>query len=676
LSFLVAAALAVGLLVAIPVAAHLLRLGRTQEQEFAPARLVPVKPHAARRRSQLENRVILALRVLIIAALAALGATPLLRCSRLSLARQSGASVALALIVDDSLSMQTSTDSGQSRWNRALAGARELLGSARDGDAVAIVLAGRPARLALAASTDLAAAKETLAELEPSDRATDLHGAVQIARSAVKHLSHVDKRIILLSDLADARLPAGQPSVWAPLEPLRRPSANCGVFKAARRGQRVTATVACSAAAAARGRRLQLVGSGKQDRRQAAGDATDSSSRGRDGVLAEADLAARRGAQTVSARLDAPAGELDARLTGTDALGRDDVAPVGPESSDLAVAVVVDQPRAASTTGGATVLEQALVALQNGAAVRPLAAVPDDPRQLSGFAALILDDPPGLHAQARSVLLGWLERGGVAMALLGPRAHATQLGSTLEPFASGAVSWQPRPHTKGINPNSVSWLGDEAKSLVDLAPQGRALLDGAEVAGAGVLARWDDGRAWLLQRSVGQGVVLTVGLPASPELSELALRPGWLSLLDHVVTLAGERTGPVHSPAGVTWQFPAGQQVHLVGPKGPVPLERAASATEPDQPQAAYQVAVAPWAGRYVLKIGNRTQQRVVGFDEQEIVSQPALSDGSAAQGPQETMSSQVDASAELAVAILWLFCVELLLRLGLRLRRRVRSEA
>jgi hypothetical protein len=70
-----------------------------------------------------------------------------------------------------------------------------------------------------------------------------------------------------------------------------------------------------------------------------------------------------------------------------------------------------------------------------------------------------------------------------------------------------------------------------------------------------VVARWDDGRAFMLERSVGRGLVVTVGLPASVDRSDLALRPGFLALLDHVVEQALRRTGQRVAPVGTAWTF-------------------------------------------------------------------------------------------------------------------------
>jgi len=259
MSFVVAAALAIALLMAAPFVAHLLRRGRAREQDFPPAALVPIAPPVARQRSRIEDRVLLAIRASLIVALALIGATPLVRCSRLSLSREAGASVALALVVDDSLSMRAVPGGGASRFERALDGARELLASARQGDAVALVLAGRPARLALAATTDLAAAKRTLAELHPSDRDTDLDSAVKLARSALKEMPHVDKRVAVLSDLAAEPLSAGDPPAWVPLPDLARTMQDCAVVTTERRGKSVTVNVACTSADVARDRSVEII---------------------------------------------------------------------------------------------------------------------------------------------------------------------------------------------------------------------------------------------------------------------------------------------------------------------------------------------------------------------------------------------------------------------------------
>ena len=176
MTFVTLLALAVGVLVAAPWFAHRLRRQKAEEHPFAPARLATATPPKARRRSQLEHKTLFGIRAAAIVALALLGASPLVKCSRLALSR-GGASVAVAIVLDDSMSMRAVDASGRSRFVRAKKGAQDILASLRDGDAAAIVLAGGPSRVGLAATTDISAASAALDGVTESERATDLDGA-------------------------------------------------------------------------------------------------------------------------------------------------------------------------------------------------------------------------------------------------------------------------------------------------------------------------------------------------------------------------------------------------------------------------------------------------------------------------------------------------------------------
>ncbi len=657
MSFVFAAALAIALLVAIPVAAHLLRRGRAVEREFPPASLVPSAPPVARQRSRLEDRALLAIRGLLLVALAMLGAVPLVQCSRLSLSREAGASVALAIVVDDSLSMRTLTSAGGSRWERAVHGAEDLLRSAREGDAVSIVLAGRPARLVLAATTDLGSARRALAELRVSDRPTDLANAIQLARSALRQLPHVDKRVAVLSDLAGSDIPEGDPPPWIPLDDLREPTSNCAVAKAERRGRRVTVLVACSSAMAARGRRVEIVAAESQ------ADAASSASARlpNRGTVGSAALSSQAGPQTVTIELDAPLVGLEASLTEPDGIEHDNRAPVAPEAAALLVAVVSDMTTGTVKTGGATLMEQALHALESGAQIRPLTLLPDEPSELMPYAAIVLDDPVGLSPEARRAISRWLDHGGVGIAFLGPAVEAAQLGASLEPFVTAAVPWA-KTDAKGIDPASAPWLGAEATSLRDLAPRGRAALRGAIPDDARIVAQWDDSQPFLLEHPVGRGVALTVGLPAAASQSDLALRPGFLALLQHVVEEAARRRGPRLTVAGTPWTFPAGSEVIIAGPDG------TETTIKGNRESKVFTPAL---RGRYRVRIGEDVQLRVVTLDPEEVTRHPREPAAIAPKARQGGVVTQVDASRELAWIAIFLFGAEILMRGISRWRQR-----
>ena len=296
----------------------------------------------------------------------------------------------------------------------------------------------------------------------PSDRATDLDGAVAMARALVSQLPQVDKRVVVLSDLADGRPEApalgggreGIP-VWVPLPELR---ADAPRLRAPRGEPRRRAR--------ARHGRLRA-------RRGGCGARGDDP-RGRQDHRTRAPRRAGTGGEiTLTLPADAPA-DLVARLAGEDAIAEDDDAVVVPEAAAPAVAVIADSADEAAATGGAPIVEQALAALRLDVALRPIPAVPDRSEDLAGFVGLIADDPPGFTPEQRRALSAFLEQGGELLVALGARASEAPLGATLEPALSHAVTWGATTAKGAAESGAAPALGDAARSLGDLGARGRA----------------------------------------------------------------------------------------------------------------------------------------------------------------------------------------------------------
>ncbi len=668
MSFLLPAALLVALLVGAPFAAHFLRRGRAKEVEFPAASLVPEARSTARQKARLEDRWLLALRALIVLSLALLGASPLMHCSRLAVARPGGASMAIALVVDDSLSMRAKTGSNEERFARAVTAARELLSQAREGDAISIVLAGRPARLALAASTDIAAAQGTLDSLEPADRSTDLSAALALARSTLDGLPHVEKRIVLLSDLGEAE-PLDEKAlqgVLVPLPELRAPYDDCGIVSAHVRSGGVEADVVCSGPLSAgtqgkpteaRKMRLEL--------RVARGSATLDGSPGpdadQDKALGSVPVDESEAAATL--RIDAAPlyRDMSVHLVfdsgARDAIAQDDVAPVIPPGSDLVIGALADPSKASVQTGGATILETALRALDTGARIEPLSVLPENSQDLDRFGALLIDDPPGLTPEVRSALQSFLERGGVALVFWGASLESAPLGSGFDPFLSGAPTWLAQSEG-GVDPKSASFLGEAAESLTQLAAKGRVRLPSSP--DTEVLARWSDGEPWLVERRVGRGLALSAGLPLSVSVSDFALRPGFLGILESVVQEAMARRGGRERVVGQAWEVPSGADVE--GPNGKIAVQRA-----PDREQSFVEP---PLRGRYrvLAPPAKEAEERFAVLDPAEIVRQPRPTPEATRAATDLSAVTQVDVSREIAFVVLFLGALELVVR---ALRRR-----
>jgi hypothetical protein len=659
-SFVYVLGLAVGLLAIAPYLAHRLRRRKADERAFAAARLVDPAPPRARSRSKLEDHALFATRVASVAGLALLGASPLVRCSRLSLARSSGASVAMAIVLDDSMSMRAALGAeggiakleGATRFDRAREGARQLLASTREGDAVAVVLAGKPARVALAATAELGAARAAIDSATPSDRATDLDGAIAMARGLLSEMPQVDKRVIVLSDLADGH-PGGPPigknaelPIWIPLPELREPATDCGILSADRSFSHIRVKVACSLGTPTLGREVAI----------ALGP------RSSDKVLAHLPLGTAREAELhlELSTDDARKTELQplfARLSGHDSIPADDVAPVLTEAGPGSVAVVSDAEDETTATGGAPVVEQALSALELDVAARPLPAVPDRLDDLTPFLGVIIDDPPGFTPEERRALGAFVEGGGAVLLALGPRAAGAPLGASLEPIVLHAVTWE-TTSSRGVDAKTASPLfAESAASGAELEASRRVVFAVEDLDLLGKLLAWTDGAPLLARRSLGRGEAWVVSLPFGVESSDLPLRPLFLAILDAFTLEARARTSPKRTEAGVAWSFPGARTVEAEGPEGPVVVSR-----EGPEPRV-----VPATLGTYRLTIDGKKEVRVAAPAPAEIDMRPRAAAETTRGRDVGDSRATVDASPALALGLLALMALELLLRLRVR---------
>lgn len=651
MTFLTTLGLSVALLVVVPYLAHRLRRRRAEEQPFPPARLVGAAPPKARRRSRLEHRALLATRAAAIAALAILGATPFVRCSRLSLTRVAGASIGIALVIDDSMSMRADAG-GKSRFERARDGARDILSTAREGDAFTVVLAGAPSRVALAATTDLSTARRVIDSLAVSDRATDLDGALVLASGLIASLPQVDRRIAVLSDLADGRPDAaalgesvGFP-LWIPLPELRGSRADCAVLKADERGRKVRVSIACGPEQSAIGREVLL-----------------ESAEGK--VLGRAPVTSAPDAEITFALSDQDPRPDRAMLSGSDAIAADDFAPVATNEARGTIAIAADPSDEQVATGGAPIVEQALEALKLDVQLSPIPSVPDRVEDFAADLGIVIDDPPGLTPEQRRALAAFVESGAVALVALGPHAAAAPLGATLEPLLTRAVTWDDTSALGADVQKASGLLAATARSLSPLGAQRRATLAAEDIAATEPLLRWDDGAPLVMRRAVGRGEAWLVTLPFSVDASDLTLRPGFLGILDAWTRLARDRVGPQRSEVGSVWSFPGAEKVKVRGPDGPLAVEHAEGAPR----------VVPPVVGAYRFAIDGKAETRIAAPVARELDLRPRSVAPSVARAGAAAQPGSADVSGQVAIGLLGLVALELALRLHARHRAAARGD-
>lgn len=637
MTFLYTAALSLALFIVVPVVAHLMRRGRARATAFPATTLIPRLEHVARRRSRFEDRWLLVTRAAILLALALLGAVPLIRCDRTSLVRHQGASVAAILVIDDSASMRSRLPGGSSRFARAQRAAFELVDQMQEGDAIGIVLAGKPARLLLLPTANVSTLRAQLEQVTESDRSTDLQSAIALAESTLERAAQADKQITLLSDLAGDLPTPLSPRVSAAVPELARPIDDCAVLSAIRVGARISVELACSAHSVASERRLQLWRGAEQKR-----------------PVSEQAIQLRPGRAHVEFedRSSDPTSVM--RLTPGDDNPNDDVCPIVSGGSGIRIGTYSDPVDGRGTTGGPPVLEQALLALDATLGIKPLTTVPDDARDLSGLDVLFLDDPPLLSAESRATITEFVQRGGIAVGFLGAAADYAQLGSLVMPFIEKRAEWKANA-PRGLDPKSLIDLGASASSLQELAPKGRLEFDESHDAKVVVKGRWLDQQPFWIERGLGRGLAVTFGLPTSVDQSDFALRTGFIAILERLLEQSKNLGRTRVVTAGYPWRWPPHGVLRVQGPSGDLPIE----ASSP--PHRAERVVVPTLVGRYRIQFDGVSEDRVAWLPAEEVLESPRPWPVDPAK-PSDQTAGRVDLSRPLVIALVLLAWTELAL--------------
>lgn len=632
MTFLTVGALTIAVLILVPTIAHLLQRGRQDAIAFPLVRLVLPTPKFSSRRGKLRDRFLFVLRGTLILTLALIGAIPLVHCDHPVLTRQQGASVALAIVLDDSGSMRSKMSNGVEKFDHAKRRAAQVISQLHEGDMVALILAGQPARLVSGATSQLRLASDLCNKTPASDRNTDLTGALELADSSLRNLPQADRRIVIFSDLAQP-LPKSNVPQWIPNPELADPVSDCGIISAIQQGSQVIVELACSDDTVKSGRNLFL----KQR--------TRSASKHPEYQPIYKPIANTKNSQSItfdSVTSDAP---LEARLDGKDANVQNDSAPVFAGTVGTVVATLADYTTARAATGGPPLVEQALSAFGGDLVLRPWTFLPDDDRAYNDVSLLVLDDPPAYGPEVRAALQKWILRGGIVLAWLGPRAVGESLGTSLSPIIEGAARWEPSP-VDGFDAGSLKWLGPAGATFSELHAKARLVLDEALPQASIVRAKWSDSRASLVERALGRGIVWAAGLPVSTEISDIGLRPGFLALFEHIIEATRRRGMSPIAAVGRAWKFDHDEKVQVDDPLG-----NSLSLSAPQDSTSNEKSYVPPVAGIYKIRRDDRVEIRLAHIEAQEITDRPnrnrAVSSSSVSAG-----RSRLDLSPHLALAL------------------------
>jgi len=189
---------------AIPIIIHLLNRRRYRPQPWAAMRFLREAIRINARRIQIEDLILMALRILVFLLVAFAFTLPILGSRALFLGRQPH--VCAVILLDDSYSMNY-VEGDTSRFERARTAARELIGRLKRGDSVSVILmSDRPRRLFREPTFDLDLARNLISRLECSYAASGAEKALALAREDLARARQPAHAVYLISDFQKGML--------------------------------------------------------------------------------------------------------------------------------------------------------------------------------------------------------------------------------------------------------------------------------------------------------------------------------------------------------------------------------------------------------------------------------------------------------------------------------------
>lgn len=656
---------------AAPIVAHLLRRRDLPRRALPTIALLRRADASSKQRMRVVDLLLLVVRVLLVAAAAFAIAGPFVR---VTLAYGDGTVASMAIVLDDSLSLQRGTPT---LADQAAERAIEVIESLPEGSEITVVLGGAPARVLVPRTDDLGAAVRALTlameSIPQSSRGTDLHGAVAAAEREIAGARHAERRLLVIGDLA-AHAQAAElvPPRGVELTFERvgtGASTSNAAIVAARATPDPTTPGMLSVAVTVR------------------------SSEDLDGA---ADLVLTRAGETLaSTRVELGGGGAQATLHAP--VDPDD--PAGVLTLEVEDAVEADNRRAVLLRGpgGARVvvvegergrsgaprfLDRAIdLSPADGGALQRRSVDPDTfaTMDLSSTEVVVLSNVPAPNRRTAARLAGFVEEGGGLLIapgrLFDARSYVARLGEILPA--------RPRPPAGGewSGPDAVpgsDFLVAGASGLERTSSRRRIDLEALD-ADADTWLAFADGRPALVRGTHGQGRVALMATALDGSWSDLPYRPGFLPMVVGAIRRLAPRIGSSSEAqvAGVPVEIhpPAGAEaLTVVGPGG---TEHALDVNE-----ATLRFEDTARAGLYRVRVATAergmTDEPLMAFVTAPPAEESALTPGPTPEGNEAESQSTRGAIAERPFAR-WMFLLVGLLALceaALRMARKVRRAS
>lgn len=543
----------------IPLLIHLSRSRRTKKLRFSTTRFFTDQFLRSYRMSRLKELLLLACRMALCAIFAVALAGPMLRPSGGSPA---AGQRAVVLVLDDSASMSLD-EAGQTMFERARNAAIELLDGLGEGDAAALVVAGRRANgpeVVFAEPTpQVGDVRQALDTLRPSTLATDLTAAVGRARAIAERSTADSKEVYVFSDLQTSGWPITDE------EPLSEESETLVFFVSVHPQQPQNLAITAVQYAAARPMagipfsiRPHILNQSQQPRSLAVRLVVD------DQRVAERQVESLPGGRWTVPRLH-HAFEQGGWHKGYVEIDDD---PLVADNRRWFAFEVVDTVRVLAIDGAPSrvprldelfFLKTALAAAAGGkSAVEIDVASPESlaAAELAKYRVVVLANVENLPAAGVERLESFVDHGGSLLMFLGDRtspaffnqslAGETRLHGGLSPGRLMGIEGQPsRPvataHVGDIDTEHPALAGFDDPRFASLSSVEFQALWTIEPAGHRVLMRADSGSPLLVEKQYGQGRVMLFASTCDRDWTNFPVRPAYLPWVYRLVTYLAQQ---------------------------------------------------------------------------------------------------------------------------------------
>ncbi len=566
----------------IPLLIHLVQRRRARVHHFAATAFLLGTRRRVARRYRLRELMLLALRMLLLAALAVAFAKPWVRSEEVAILGNVTPS-SVVIVIDPSASM-TETRDGRSLLELAVEQARGLVSELLGESDAAVVVAQSPARALTSRLTfDRKLVGDVLSGIRPTQGRADLAGALRLAEQILVESSHVRREVVVFTDLQASEW-EGMGRPWAldraPSVPLVDMSDG-----AERRNSAVTAVLTEVVTEGAE-RMLRVSVDVLSDRPEAIEEVV-TVRLGPKVAKSVVRLEPRR-ITTQVFTLTLPEGDafVGSAEVGHDERAIDDSRPFVVElGRRVDVLVVNGAPRSVPHDDEVFFLRAALRPGRD-ATVRTNATVirPDEltSEQVADADAVILANVKELDPEQAVALERWVRDGHGLMVTAGDNFTPLVWNGLLAPLLvlpmRGVESRLEEPvYAAGLDTEhpvlrAFSALADA--SLYAARTRRYLQLETHAAADTRVLASFSDGAPMLLSRSLDRGRLLLLTTSVDRDWTDLPFKSSYLPLLQEAVLwLSGRGEGPVAGEATVASVvtvpvMPGVTEVSVEGPRG------------------------------------------------------------------------------------------------------------